>query len=147
MPGNALAVGLSVAGAILGTGLAAWHISSWWIVKACEKPAYTLLRRLDVSAAREGGMPVGRGVEIRRYSPFLVATFEVKGAATLRDALSRGFRKCAGYIFGKNDSVSGAGSESIAMTSPVISDILPREGGASTSIASMARFTEAGSIR
>lgn len=50
--------------------------------------------------------------EIRRYDPQTLAMVTVSGGQ--RDALNRGFRALAGYIFGGN-----AGGQSIAMTSPV----------------------------
>ncbi len=65
-----------------------------------EEPAYTLVRKAD-------------GVELRRYAPTVRAVTVVENAS--RDqAMSEGFRRLAGYIFGGNTK-----KQSIAMTSPV----------------------------
>jgi hypothetical protein len=64
-----------------------------------EKPAYRVVERRD-------------GWEIRQYEPYLVAQTVVE--ATRDEAGNEGFRRLAGYIFGKN-----AGARKLAMTSPV----------------------------
>jgi len=70
-------------------------------------------------------------IEIRDYSPMIVAEAEVKGER--REAISKGFRIIADYIFGNNTAaqkvlmtapVTQQGSEKIAMTAPVT-----QEGG------------------
>jgi hypothetical protein len=66
---------------------------------ATEQPTYTVLERSG-------------GVELRQYSPRLVAETTVKGDEV--SARNEGFRVIAGYIFGANQ-----GRAAIAMTSPV----------------------------
>jgi DNA gyrase inhibitor GyrI len=65
-------------------------------------------------------------IEIRNYPPMIVAEAEVSGDR--RDAIGKGFRTIADYIFGNNTSaqkvpmtapVTQQGSEKIAMTAPV----------------------------
>ena len=53
--------------------------------------------------------------ELRQYEPFLTATVVADGE--FRDAMSNGFRKLAGYIFGGNKR-----KQKIAMTTPVFYD-------------------------
>jgi SOUL heme-binding protein len=64
-----------------------------------EEPGYSVEQKLD-------------GVEIRRYGPRIAA--ETSVSANEEAARSAGFRRLAGYIFGKNQ-----GSTKIAMTAPV----------------------------
>ena len=52
-------------------------------------------------------------IEIRRYPSMIVAEVVVEGGRAT--AISRGFRRIAGYIFGAN-----AGARKIAMTAPVM---------------------------
>ena len=65
-------------------------------------------------------------IEIRDYAPMIVAEAEVSGDR--RDAIGKGFRVIADYIFGNNTTaqkvpmtapVTQQGSEKIAMTAPV----------------------------
>lgn len=53
----------------------------------------------------------------------------------MKEALSEGFRRVAGYIFGKNtpkpSSSKGGSSEKIAMTSPVVTEMVGRGSSSS----------------
>jgi hypothetical protein len=71
---------------------------------AIEEPRFETLRRSG-------------DFELRRYAPMIVAETFVQG--DLSEASGEGFRVIAGYIFGNNVSVRGAGSEKVAMTAPV----------------------------
>jgi hypothetical protein len=73
-------------------------------------------------------------IEIRDYAPMIVAEAEVKGER--REAIRKGFRIIADYIFGNNKAaqkvpmtapVTQQSSEKIAMTAPVT-----QEGGGTT---------------
>jgi hypothetical protein len=66
---------------------------------AIEKPQYRVVQEL-------------RGVEVREYPSYLVAETEATGSR--EEAGNAGFRRLAGYIFGKNK-----GEKKIAMTAPV----------------------------
>jgi len=81
---------LALAAALLATAGAAMAI---------EKPRHQVVERRD-------------GYEIRAYAPRLVAETEVE--APRADAGNEGFRRLAGFIFGKND-----GGRKVAMTAPV----------------------------
>ena len=78
-----------------------------------EHPKYALIERSG-------------DIEIRDYAPMIVAETEVTGER--REAISKGFRLIADYIFGNNTAaqkipmtapVTQQGSEKIAMTAPV----------------------------
>ena len=95
--------------AVLLLGAALWGP----IVSNVEHPKYTL-------AERSGD------IEIRDYAPMIVAETEVTGER--REAIGKGFRLIADYIFGNNTAskkvamtapVTQQGSEKIAMTAPV----------------------------
>lgn len=66
---------------------------------AIDEPGYTVVRAYDV-------------FEVRRYESYLVAETVVDGSAD--EAGNQGFRRLAGYIFGRNK-----GAREIAMTAPV----------------------------
>ena len=66
---------------------------------ATEQPQYKVTVKFDA-------------FEVRDYAPYLVAETEVEGDR--QEAGNLGFRRLAGYIFGKN-----SGSKEIAMTAPV----------------------------
>jgi hypothetical protein len=83
------------------------------IVSNVEHPKYKV-------AERSGN------IEIRDYAPMIIAETEVKGER--REAIGKGFRIIADYIFGNNTAsqkvpmtapVTQQGSEKIAMTAPV----------------------------
>lgn len=104
----------------LGLGIVAWHAS-----EKLEKPSYAVLRKLS-----------GR-VQLRRYDSYLIAETAVR-ADTMRQGSAQGFRKVAGYIFGKNKPgdkmamtapvrLSASGGAKMAMTAPV--RIQPPSGG------------------
>mmetsp|Transcript_10217 Transcript_10217/g.26014 ORF Transcript_10217/g.26014 Transcript_10217/m.26014 type:complete len:248 (-) Transcript_10217:296-1039(-) len=129
---SSLRVAAVVAAAGAGLALVAWPAGTWALVARLEKPRYSVARRLAgapwwaLGAWREA-------IELREYSPYLVAEVEVAdkepGSDDLRASLGAGFSAIAGYIFGKNTRVGGgAESEKIAMTSPVAAEMLPRGG-------------------
>jgi hypothetical protein len=83
------------------------------IVSNVEHPKYTLVERSGA-------------IEIRDYAPMIVAETEVRGDR--REAISKGFRLIADYIFGNNTAaqkvpmtapVTQQDSKKIAMTAPV----------------------------
>jgi len=94
---------------VVALGAALWGP----IVSNVEQPNYKV-------AERSGA------IEIRDYAPMIVAEAEVSGDR--RDAIGKGFRIIADYIFGNNTAaqkvpitapVTQQGSEKIAMTAPV----------------------------
>jgi len=99
---------LGILGVIL-LGAALWGP----IVSNVERPKYTLVER-------DGD------IETRDYAPMIVAEAEVSGER--REAIGKGFRIIADYIFGNNTAaqkvpmtapVTQQGSKKIAMTAPV----------------------------
>lgn len=85
--------------------LGAWIGVGYVSVAGIEMPKYSVTETRD-------------GYEIRDYAPVIVAEVTVEGPQD--DALNRGFRKIADYIFGNNTKRSEGGSEKIAMTAPVL---------------------------
>jgi len=69
------------------------------IVSDVEHPKYTLIERSGA-------------IEIRAYAPMIVAETEVTGER--REAISKGFRLIADYIFGNNTA-----AQNVPMTAPV----------------------------
>ena len=73
---------------------------------------------------------LGHGVELRKYNEFSIAEVTFKRPPTMQTATKAGFRKCAGYIFGKNrrrGGGRGAAAEKMAMTSPVRMEYVQQE--------------------
>lgn len=121
-----------------GPSLASWlvpvlvvpvaAVGLWAALTACtgrhsvENARYTVLRRLSSS---------GRRLELRRYPRSLVASVDVHGEPDLGRAQSRGFREVAAFIFGANRAVGVSGPQPVAMTAPVVSQVL----GASAPVA------------
>jgi hypothetical protein len=101
---RAIGVVLLVAAAGLGTGEA----------MAIEESEYAVIERAG-------------DLELRQYEPYIVAETQVEG--DFEDVGNEGFRRLAGYIFGKNRSKASIGmtapvnqepaSEKIDMTAPV----------------------------
>lgn len=82
---------------LVGAAVVRWQAAG----RFCEEPAYEV----------EGAL--GANAEIRRYAPRVLAVTRVSASDRER-AVSEGFRRLAGYIFGGNVSAA-----SIAMTVPV----------------------------
>ena len=72
------------------------------IASNVEHPKYTLVERSGA-------------IEIRDYAPMIVAETEVRGDR--REAISKGFRLIADYIFGNNTA-----AQKVPMTAPVMQD-------------------------
>ncbi|MFO0619006.1 MAG: heme-binding protein [Polyangiaceae bacterium] len=121
-------------GIVVVVGLGAWVAGSAWIKRGVAEPPFDRI-------ATDGE------VEVRRYGETIVAATEVEGER--EEALNEGFRRLAGYIFGKNRSrgkiamtapVSAVRSEKIAMTAPV-SAVDLREGAFRVTFAMPAGYT------
>lgn len=87
------------------------------IVSSVEQPEYRVVERIEKNAI----------IEIRDYAPMIVAETEVTGER--QEAITKGFRVIADYIFGNNTAaqkvpmtsrVAQQSSEKIAMTAPVM---------------------------
>lgn len=118
-------------------GLSLFLLSACGAAVAIEEPTYT--------ATRQDG-----AFEIRTYGPKIVAETWIAGS--LSSASSAGFRKVAGYIFGRNRTQAGATtkidmtapvtvakSEKIDMTAPVMTH--PMDGGYRLQFVMPSRYT------
>jgi hypothetical protein len=94
-------------GAVLGIGSIRYGagLYFWREANLLERPSYDIIQKLANS------------VELRRYEPYLIAETVVDGEG-FREPTAKGFRACAGYIFGKNKARGGK-AEKMAMTAPV----------------------------
>lgn len=103
----------------LSAGLLAWRTAN-----KLEQPPYEIIKTLPMPGVGAGaGSPRGgwgrRSLELRKYSPYLIAETTVD-ESSMRKAGGVGFGRCASYIFGKNLSRGDQDSpEKMAMTSPV----------------------------
>ncbi|MEI7668721.1 MAG: heme-binding protein [Pseudomonadota bacterium] len=86
----------------------------WWIVGGVFLSAATLWGPIvsNVEQAKYSVAISQDNIEIRDYSPMIIAEVEVSGKR--EEAINKGFRAIADYIFGNNTS-----SQKIAMTAPV----------------------------
>lgn len=87
----------------------------WWIAVAVVAAGAALWGPI-VSNVEQAGYKVIEthgAIEIRDYAPMIVAQTEVSGARD--EAISKGFRTIADYIFGNNTA-----QQKVAMTAPVI---------------------------
>jgi effector-binding domain-containing protein len=107
-----------------------WNRYMWWILgivgvallaAALWGPMVSNVEQPQYKVAERSG-----NIEIRDYPPTIVAEAEVEGER--REAISKGFRVIADYIFGNNTAaekvamtapVTQQGNEKIAMTAPV----------------------------
>lgn len=94
--------------------LLVWTAISYFLNRSVKTPEYTVVEKSE-------------GYEIRSYKPYLTAQVEVSG--TYDEAINKGFRILADYIFGNNTKQTGiamtapvteAESKKIAMTAPVV---------------------------
>lgn len=87
----------------------------WGLLGAAALGVVAVLKRRLAPHADEARYEIERtveGLEIRRYAPTVIAETEIEGG--YRESIQSGFRRLAGYIFGKN-----APAQKIAMTVPV----------------------------
>ena len=111
-------------------------------VKKCEKPHHEVLRTLG--SATRSWYDRAPAVEVRRTSPLVVAEVEVprsKGSGeedAMRDALSRGFRQIASYIFGRN--MAEEGEAAAAETDPRFLDGSAMGGGGGEKVSFSSSF-------
>lgn len=103
-----------IAALAAGTGLSGPAAAETGTYKGYEAPSYSVERRVE-------------GAEVRDYASFLVARVTVDGPSG--EALGKGFRMLAGYIFGGNKGkaevsmttpVTQQAAQKIAMTTPVV---------------------------
>jgi len=148
---------VAVVASVVGGVAIAWPLLVELEVSKCEKPKYSVVRRLPLAPVGGGAAGTAAGgaggraraagalvVEVRRYAPLLIAEASVD-AKDMKEAGSQGFRRLAGFIFGKNVAAGAApGQEAsaalasaaaspsqqqqqrsakMAMTSPVIMEV------------------------
>mmetsp|Transcript_19318 Transcript_19318/g.42107 ORF Transcript_19318/g.42107 Transcript_19318/m.42107 type:complete len:266 (+) Transcript_19318:64-861(+) len=94
----------------------------WRFAEACERPKFSVLGTVD---AELDGRAIK--VELRRYSPSIVAVVRVPKSIPEPDRRAKGFGQVAGYIFGANKPRMRRGEaekepEKISMTAPVQSE-------------------------
>jgi hypothetical protein len=80
---------------------------AWIEANKLERPRYTVVEKF------------ADGVELRHYDEYMVAEVSFKRPPSMKNATSAGFRKVAGYIFGKNVARGSSDSLKMAMTAPV----------------------------
>jgi hypothetical protein len=78
-----------------------WILWGWFSIRSIEQPKFNVIKSEE-------------NYEVREYEEQIIAKTSVKGER--KEATNEGFRLIANYIFGNNTV-----NESIAMTSPVIS--------------------------
>lgn len=88
-------------------------LTAWVVAAGAAVVRWQAAGRLVEEPRFEVERALGEGVELRRYAPRVVAATRVQ-ARSYDEAVSEGFRRLAGYIFGGN-----AGRAEIAMTAPV----------------------------
>lgn len=95
----------------VGTPLAAL-LAALFVLSASLSPAAMATEEPKFESIERDG-----AFELRLYAPMIVAETWVEGS--LGEGSNAGFRRIAGYIFGRNRSRTSDGSEKIAMTVPV----------------------------
>ena len=90
------------------------------LIVAIPSISWTQIARIMVEKPKYEVLAKGRGYQIRRYPSCVVAQVEIAGEA--KEAMNRGFRPLANYIFGEN-----VGDSKIAMTSPVTRESAPSQ--------------------
>ncbi len=73
--------------------------------RKCEKPKFALIKTIERGSRSWYGAV--RTVEVRKYAPYIIASFTADANAPMRESMGKGFMSVAGYIFGKNESKSG----------------------------------------
>jgi hypothetical protein len=89
---------------VLLVAILVYFIGMYFTMKDVKTPKYTVIKKL-------------KSIEVRRYAPMVVAEVSVTG--NRREAINRGFRLLADYIFG-NNTVAENKNQKISMTAPVI---------------------------
>eukprot|EP00930_Biecheleria_cincta_P048396 TRINITY_DN33715_c0_g1_i1.p1 TRINITY_DN33715_c0_g1~~TRINITY_DN33715_c0_g1_i1.p1 ORF type:complete len:280 (-),score=36.47 TRINITY_DN33715_c0_g1_i1:424-1263(-) len=136
-----LCILFSILGAVAGLGrYVVFPLLAWRLAERCERPHFELFGVLD---ARD---QIGNHlrVELRHYSPYLVAEVRLPTGLTEQQQRTLGFRQVAGYIFGGNKRrapgvlgrfafrsiAMGQEAEKIAMTVPVQQETASKPGDA-----------------